>query len=210
MAMTRRPHTRRAGFTLLEMTIAVLLMGIMAALLAAAWPSFYRGATDVASRAQLAREADFALSQIAKDLTGVEWDGDTPPHPRRRHLVKVEVDDGDTNGEVFFKLHFDSDPGDGAPGGPDDKIVAFRMDADARTLSRDPDWSETDSPGDAEPIARHVAGFRVRRLLDPINGNPLTPWIIVELNLEHPVEGLVARRLIGKARRTFTLIACVP
>ena len=68
--IARGRSRRRAGFTLVELTVSGLLVGMIAALLAAAWPAFNRAATEVAMRGRLAQEADLALNRIAQDLAG--------------------------------------------------------------------------------------------------------------------------------------------
>src|SRR5690606_31805324 len=158
----RTPPRRRAGFTLLELLISGLLLGLLASLLASAWPVFFRAATEVAMRVQLAQEADLALARIAGDLAGI---GDAPGD--RRCLVEAarrEVDDdGDPTEEVYVDLSYHGTWGRGEAPEPweADRVVSYRLDPDDGTLARRASWSASYDASEFEPVARHVEALEV-------------------------------------------------
>ncbi len=62
--------TRRAGFTLLELMVVVVLLSFLAVLLARLWRGVGRPTAELAARGRLSAEANLAVTALARDLGG--------------------------------------------------------------------------------------------------------------------------------------------
>ena len=66
--MSRNANRRDAGFSLLEILVAVLLMAILFPLVAATCQSTGQSIRDVSNRAAMMRSIDLAVATLARDL----------------------------------------------------------------------------------------------------------------------------------------------
>ena len=84
----RKPRHQRAGFTLVELLLAITLTGVVFTMASAAFLRFARVHYSLAAQADLDRQFRYAVNVIADDfrgLSGIEWidaddnaDGDGP------------------------------------------------------------------------------------------------------------------------------------
>jgi prepilin-type N-terminal cleavage/methylation domain-containing protein len=65
---TKRPRTRREGFTLLELLVVSVLMVGVTLMAAQFWASFSRDMVDMAARTITAQELRFVLSGLSEDF----------------------------------------------------------------------------------------------------------------------------------------------
>ena len=66
----KQEQFRRAGFTLVEVTVVSGLMAVLALLLSAVWAGFGRSATDSIARCRVAQEVNLAVNSLTRDLGG--------------------------------------------------------------------------------------------------------------------------------------------
>lgn len=63
-------NNRRQGFTLIEMSVAAVLMALLALILSESSRTLGRATVDLIARAQLAQEMDFVAAALSRDLGG--------------------------------------------------------------------------------------------------------------------------------------------
>jgi type II secretory pathway pseudopilin PulG len=100
MTRPRRQGRRRRGFTLVEMTLTVFLMGLMGVLLGNAWAAFARPAIATVARCRVAQEANLAAEALAFDVGLLARPATTEPDTRYQNgeaggaTLYLSIDDG--------------------------------------------------------------------------------------------------------------------
>lgn len=113
--MTFRPHRARAGFTLVEMIVSIVILGILAGIVAIFIRNPILGYRDSVDRAEITDQADLALRRIARDIrlalpnsVRVNADGSALELLQTRSGGRYLSTDDDTDGSLApYVLNFD-------------------------------------------------------------------------------------------------------
>lgn len=200
--MNGRPFARprRGGFTVLELTIAGVLTGLLAVMLFTAYSAYDRAATDVMARCRLAQEADLAILAIADDL-GSRM-GPTPAGPKGRGRTtdfQIAPDHGG------IRIYFED------AGSPENsRVVVYEIREEVRDLPR------SKARIRRRQLVRRVEALQPQALIEPprivawdtkrFDSVPISSgWQEIRITLELPTRrgGTAGPSL----ERTYSLVA---
>ena len=194
---------KRTGFTLLEMTIAAALTGLLGLMLATAWSAYDRAAAGLIARCRLSQEADLAMQALSVDLASGRAQNEAGNRDRGRPTGLAIEDDG-----TRLRIRFDD-----AEFPENAHAVVFEIQEELHpinstgTLARRQKlvrWVESVEPIEIVEAPRIIAWDAKAIGLDPIQGD----WYRFRLTFGLP---FVEDRKAGmKMERTYSLIATVP
>jgi type II secretory pathway pseudopilin PulG len=155
---------RRRGFTLIEMSLAGLMMVLVATLLAQAWATFGRPAISAVARARLAQEANLAAEALARDVGWLARPGGPQTDSRYQNVqpdgstLYMTIDDGGGAVRTIFYSIDENDPG-----------KLFRNDS-----------------GNKRVVATLVDGFTCENAVLPVGADDAAvPGVRIDLTLRH-------------------------
>ncbi len=156
----------RRGISLLEVTIATMLAGVVSAMAASVAFDLSRGMSQNIAQAQIASEARLAIESLRRDLSGSSHDmpdGD----PKHGQLVGKLIPS-----QTELRLCFDGDENSLADWIAPDRVIQYVL--DGSTLTRNDFLS-----GNVYTVARHVDSVQF-----------LTDGITLSINLDFEFGGV--------------------
>jgi type II secretory pathway pseudopilin PulG len=181
----RNPHRR--GFTVLEMTVVVLLMVFISMLVASIWSNFGGPSSRTSARIGLTREAQLALQMLSRDLDG-RLDNPAPADQSPYSLVGRIPSASAPSWRVLqnsapLQLCYDAGTTPdgvadwGANGGVDTVVTyTFQGDALVRTV---------ENGGPTTVVARQVQAFEVTPLSNQGAVDQTGRWARVDLTFQN-------------------------
>jgi type II secretory pathway component PulJ len=158
MMPSRRSRFRRtAGFTMLEIMVASLVMTLLVVLLSQVWVGMIRPTTDMICCSQLDQEAKLAAAALAADLGGslANPEGRLGTQPQYKYVGRLEP----ANSQLWLCFDGGSSPNGVADWGPPDSVIVYEV-QDGSLVRFD------QTAGTSVPIARHVDSFATQDLGD--------------------------------------------
>lgn len=153
---------QRRGFTIVEVTVVIMLTTFLAVMLSSAWVGLSRPAVEIAAWGQLFQEMDVAVASLARDLGGSQpdyKDSDNLPGDKRQGVLLACRAANDALGN-HLQLCFDGGTSpDGATGWDaptDDTVIDYYVDSASGSLLRLNQKTNT-----TFTVAKNVTGITV-------------------------------------------------
>ena len=158
MISTRRYRgPRTAGFTILEIMVASLVMTLLVVLLSQVWVGMIRPTADMISYSQLDQEAKLAATALAADLGGslANPEGRLGTQAQYKYVGRLEP----ASTQLWLCFDSGSSPNGVADWGSPDTVIVYEV-QDGSLVRFD------QTAGTSVPIARHVDSFVTQDLGD--------------------------------------------